>query len=142
MPGTLSKLIKDNRDYVKSQTKLPNETLDLISEEGLNKMKEMLDEGAPSNFVADLFTSSLNKALQDHSMVMKEKVEECIENKDFKEEIINNNGNIVYQKTVDVDGHQYTFDQKTFSSERQCVAWLRLRKLIRHPNGLLTPKIV
>ena len=132
MPGTLSKI--QNTDeltlYLKDKTHMTNDELDMISDEGKQKMKECLEGGLPANMVTDMFSQGLQKALQDHSMILKEKIEEEINAGNFQETIRRTGrDSFSYQKIVTVDDKDYSFDQKDFNSERQCRQWLKMKKL-------------
>lgn len=116
--------------YLKDKTHLTNRQMELISEEGKQKMKECLDKGLPANFVADMFSEGINSALKDHSMVIKGKIEEEIAAGRFQELIRRTGRNeYAYQKVVSVDGRDYTFDQKDFKSDRQCRQWLKMKNI-------------
>lgn len=116
--------------YLKGKTHMTLEHLEMISDEGKQKMKECLDKGLPANFVADMFSEGLNKALQDHSMVIKEQIEEEIAAGNISE-VVRRTGrdSYSYQKVVSVNGKDYAFDEKKFNSERQCRQWLKMSKI-------------
>ena len=117
-------------DYIKGRTHLSREMMNMISDDGKKKMKTCLEEGIPPNIVADLFTSSLNKAMQDHSLSISKKIEEQIKLENYHETVVRQgNGKCVYHKFVILDGKQYAFDHKEFNSERQCRQWLKMRKI-------------
>ena len=60
--------------YLKGKTHMTLEQLEMISDEGKQKMKECLDKGLPAKFVAEIFSDGINSALKDHSMVIKGKI--------------------------------------------------------------------
>ena len=131
MPATLSKIQNNDEltQFLKDKTHMSNDELALISDEGKKKMKECLDGGLPANMVADMFSLGLKKALEDHSMILKGKIEEEINAGNFTESVHKTGrDSFSYQKVVTVDDKEYSFDQKSFNSERQCRQWLRMTK--------------
>jgi len=131
MPATLSKIqnADDLTMFLKAKTHMSSEALEMISEVGKQRMKECLDGGLPANMVVDMFSQGLEKALQDHSMILKGKVEEEINARNFVESVHRTGqDSFSYQKVVNVDGNEYAFDKKNFNSERQCRSWLKITK--------------
>jgi len=119
----------DLTKFLKDKTHMSNDELAAISDEGKQKMKECLDGGLPANMVADMFSLGLKKALEDHSMILKGKIEEEINAGNFIESVHKTGrDSFSYQKVVTVDDKEYSFDQKNFNSERQCRQWLKMTK--------------
>ena len=119
----------DLTQFLKDNTHMSNDELRLLSDEGKQMMKECLDGGLPANMVVDMFSQGIKKALHDHSMILKDKIEEEINAGNFTESIHKiGRDSFSYQKVVTVDDKEYSFDQKNFNSERQCRRWLKITK--------------
>ena len=132
MSATLSNIqnTDDLTQFLKDKTHMSNAELGLISDESKQKMKECLEGGLPANMVADMFSQGLKKALQDNSMILKEKIEEEIDAGNFQETIRRTGrDSLSYQKVVTIDDKEYPFEQKDFNSERQCRQWLKMKKI-------------
>ena len=115
--------------YIKDLTHLSRDMMNMISEEGKQKMKSFLEEGIPPNIVADMFTASINRARQEYSESISKQIEEQIKTGNVNETVVKNGGRYVYHKFVILDGKQYAYDHKEFNSDRQCRQWLRMKKL-------------
>lgn len=117
------------QETIKAKTNLSNKSINSISDEGLNHMMELLEGGVPGNLVANLVDGYINKFQEVEKNVIKAKIEEEFEKKRFNEEIIEKGDKLVYHKFVVVGELKYSVESKDFKSKRQCVTWLRLKKI-------------
>ena len=117
------------QETIQAKTNLSNSYINSISDEGLNHMMELLEQGVPGNLVANLVEGYINKFQEVEKNVIKAKIEEEFEKKRFNEEIIEKGDKLVYHKFVVVGDSKYSIESKDFKSKRQCLAWLRLKKI-------------
>ena len=117
------------QETIQEKTNLSNKSINSISDEGLNHMMELLEQGVPGKFVANIVDDYINKFQEVEKNVIKAKIEEEIKKKRFNEEIIEKGDKLVYHKFVVVGELKYSVESKDFKSKRQCVTWLRLKKI-------------
>jgi len=131
MPKNTSKNTNPSsiQETIKAKTNLSNRSINSISDEGLNHMMELLEGGVPGNLVANLVEGYINKFQEVEKNVIKAKIEEEIKKKRFNEEIVEKGDKLVYHKFVVVGDSKYSIESKDFKSKRQCVTWLRLKKI-------------
>ena len=113
------------QDIVHKRTNISKNIINCISEEGLLKMYKLLDQKIhlDDDFVNNLINESIKKTRE-----MKKINAEINEGK-FTEEIVHQGGNLIYYKFVNVNDKIFLIESKSFNSERQCVMWLRLKKI-------------
>ena len=131
MPKNTSKNTNPSsiQETIQAKTNLSNRSINSISDEGLNHMMELLEGGVPGNLVANLVEGYINKFQEVEKNVIKAKIEEEIKKKRFNEEIVEKGDKLVYHKFVVVGDSKYSIESKDFKSKRQCVTWLRLKKI-------------
>ena len=129
MSKNKSKNSSSIQETIQAKTHLSKNTINSISDEGLNHMIEMLEQGVPGTFVANLVEASIKKSQEVEMNVIKAKIEEEIKEKRFNEEIIKKGNKFIYHKFVLIDDSKYSIESKEFTSERQCVTWLRLKRI-------------
>ena len=117
------------QETIQAKTHLSKSIINSISDEGLQKINEMLEQGVPGSFVADLVEVSIKKSQEVEMNVIKAKIEEEINEKRFNEEIVKKGNKFIYNKFVLIDDSKYSIESKEFTSERQCVTWLRLKRI-------------
>ena len=117
-------------DNVKMKTNLSREEMDCISNEGLQMMNEMLNEGFPVSIICDLVEKSLSKSHEIEMKVIKAKMDEEIKAENFHKEIIDQGNKFIYHKFVLVDDKKVSIETRVFKSERQRSEWLRITKKI------------
>ena len=117
------------QETIQAKTNLSKNSIKSISDEGLNYMMEMLEQGVSGTSLANLFEEYINKFQEVEKNVIKAKIEEEIKKKNFNEEIVEKGDKLVYHKFVVVGELKYSVESKDFKSKRQCVTWLRLKKI-------------
>ena len=117
------------QETIQAKTHLSKTIIDSISDEGLQKINEMLEQGVPGSFVADLVEASIKKSQEVEMNVIKDKIEAEINEKRFNEEIVEQGNKLIYHKFVLIDDSKYSIESKEFTSKRQCVTWLRLKRI-------------
>ena len=117
------------QETIQAKTHLSKNTINNISEEGQHHMIELLDQGVPGSFVAELVEGYVKKFQEVEINVIKAKIEEEINEKRFNEEIVKKGNKFIYNKFVLIDDSKYSIESKEFNSERQCVTWLRLKRI-------------
>ena len=117
------------QETIQAKTNLSKNSIKSISDEGLNHMMEMLEQGVSGTSLANLFEEYINKFQEVEKNVIKAKIEEEIKKKNFNEEIVEKGDKLVYHKFVVVGELKYSVESKDFKSKRQCVTWLRLKKI-------------
>ena len=117
------------QETIQAKTHLSKNTINSISDEGLNHMIEMLEQGVPGTFVANLVEEYINKSKEVEKNVIKAKIEEEIKEKRINEEIVEKDNKLVYYKFVLIGDSKYSIESKEFKSKRQCAEWIRLKKI-------------
>ena len=115
---------------IKSYTKLPDNVLGNVSEEGNEEILRMKSGGILGRDAAEIIMKSfLAKQAKIEAELVK-KIKKEIEDKKFHE-LVRPVGRdkYMYAKFVDVDGFQSLVDQKEFNSERACRQWLKMKKI-------------
>ena len=115
------------QETIQAKTHLSKNTINSISDEGLNHMIEMLEQGVPGTFVANLVEEYINKSKEVEKNVIKAKIEEEIKEKRINEEIVEKGNKFVYYKFVLIGDSKYSIESKEFKSKRQYAIWLRLK---------------
>ena len=116
-------------ETIQAKTHLSKNTINSISDVGLHQINEMLEQGVPGSFVADLLEASIKKSQEVEMNVIKAKIEAEINEKRFNEEIVEQGNKFVYHKFVLIDDSKYSIESREFTSKRQCVRWLRLKRI-------------
>ena len=117
------------QETIQAKTHLSKNTINSFTDEGLNHMIEMLEQGVSGTFVANLAEEYIKKSKEVEKNVIKAKIEEEIKEKRFNEEIVEKGNKFVYHKFVLIGDSKYSVESKEFNSERQCVTWLRLKRI-------------
>ena len=117
------------QETIQAKTHLSKNTINNISEEGQHHMIELLEQGVPGSFVAELVEGYVKKFQEVEINVIKAKIEEEIKEKRFNEEIVEKGDKFVYHKFVLIGDSKYSIESKDFKSKRQCVTWLRLKRI-------------
>ena len=129
----MSKKVSNNpltiQETIQAKTHLSKNSINNISDEGLQQINEMLEQGVPGSFVADLVEGYIKKSQEVEMNVIKAKIEEEIKEKRFNEEIVEKGNKFVYHKFVLIDDSKYSIESKEFKSKRQCSTWLRLKRI-------------
>ena len=117
------------QETIQAKTHLSKTIIDSISDEGLQKINELLEQGVPGSFVAELVEGYIKKSREIEKNVIKAKIEEEIKEKRFNEEIVEKGNKLVYHKFVLIGDSKYSIESKEFKSKRQCAEWIRLKKI-------------
>ena len=116
-------------ETIQAKTHLSKTIIDSFSDEGLQKINEMFEQGVPGSFVAELVEKSIKRSQQVEMNVIKAKIEEEIKENRFNEEIVEKGNKFVYHKFVLIDDSKYSIESKEFTSKGQCSTWLRLKRI-------------
>jgi len=117
------------QETIQAKTNLSKRSINSISDEGLQHINEMLTQGAPGSFVAELVEGYIKKYQEVEMNVIKSKIEEEIKKKRFNEEIVEKGNKLVYHKFVLINDSKYSIESREFTSKGQCSTWLRLKRI-------------
>ena len=115
---------------IKSYTKLPDNVLGNVSEEGNEEILRMKSGGILGRDAAEIIMKGFLAKQDEIEAELVKKIKKEIEDKKFHE-LVRPVGRdkYMYAKFVDVDGFQSLVDQKEFNSERACRQWLKMKKI-------------
>ena len=129
--GSVSSLTP-HQQTLKDRTPLATNIVSRLSDESAQKMNEAIQNGMNPNEVADLVEAMFIHHEKKKYSEIYEKIKQEIEKGDEAKynHIVERSGKeFIYKKCVQIDDQMYPIETKVCQSERQCRAWLRLKKI-------------
>ena len=117
-----------NKHILDNYTHLTEDEKRCINDKGIDLIKELKNEGWSVNEITKFMGGMLTHKKKQDEIKLKEKLDEEIKNKNFKEDSYYNGRVYVYQKYVEIDTNKKVVEQKTFKSKESYKMWLKLSK--------------